>query len=183
MPSSVPPVTTGLLERLLGTANYNVVLAVSANIISWIVATLVPSKLPRLLPFIPEEAPETDIGGSGSGTVDVDATRNRTRCVAVGRPGGMEQLRIIRLKQGYVTCGYNLPGYDSPFVDISDSDKLLKFKQCTMTAKPPWWCFGSAPFRLIMPIAASAGVSTRVPTDLSDIPSFRDSMLPESSKG
>jgi NADPH:quinone reductase-like Zn-dependent oxidoreductase len=121
MSHSVQPVRTGLLERLLGTSNYNVVLAVSANIISWIVATLIPSKLPHLLPYIPEEEK-----GKNSG-IDVDGSvvdTSRTRCVAVGRPGGTEQLRIIRLKEGYVTCGYNLPGYDSPFVDISDTDKL-----------------------------------------------------------
>ena len=116
------PARADLLERLLGTSNYGLVIAVSANIISWIVATLMPSKLPHLLPDIPEEEK-----GKYSG-IDVDASAmvdtSRTRCVAVGRPGGMEQLRIIRLKEGYVTCGYNLPGYDSPFVDISDTNKL-----------------------------------------------------------
>lgn len=120
---SVSTAKTGFLERFLGTSNYNVVLAVSANIISWIVATLMPSKLPRLLPDIPEEEKiHSSIKDDGSGNMDT----NRTRCVAVGRPGGMEQLRIIRLKEGYVTCGYNLPGYESPFVDASDSETLRK---------------------------------------------------------
>ena len=77
-----------------------------------------PSKIPRLLPDIPEE---DKIENS-----DIDRKENekQTKCIAVGRPGGMEQLRIINLKEGYVTCGYNLPGYDSPFVDASDIDKI-----------------------------------------------------------
>ena len=103
----------GILENFLGTSNYNVLLAVSANILSWVVATFVPSKIPLLLPDIPQEE-KKDKGSVG----------DRTKCVAVGRPGGMEQLRTIELKEGYVTCGYNLPGYDSPFFDASDSQKL-----------------------------------------------------------
>ena len=111
MPSSNQTVKISLLERILGTSNYNVALAISANIISWIVATIIPSRLPKLLPFIPQEE---------RNKVD----ESRTRCVAVGRPGGMEQLRLITLKEGYLTCGYNIPGYDSPFVDASDDDKI-----------------------------------------------------------
>lgn len=133
MLSSVPVVRSGLLERILGTSNYNIVLAVSANIVSWIVATLLPSKIPRLLPFIPEE--ETKEVPSNDGGNNIDSSR--TKCVAVGRPGGMEQLRIIRLKQGYVTCGYNLPGYDSPFVDVSDDEKFQISDGTTTTTTVP----------------------------------------------
>ena len=46
---------SGILEKFLGTSNYNVLLAVSANILSWIVATFMPSKIPLLLPDIPQE--------------------------------------------------------------------------------------------------------------------------------
>jgi len=129
---------TSLLERLLGGSNYNVLLAVSGNIISWLVAALVPSKISYLLPFIPEEetetAPSTSITDSKKLENNSNKTDTRTRCVAIGRPGGMEQLRIIRLKQGYATCGYNvnLPGcHDndndndtSPFVDVSCLEKI-----------------------------------------------------------
>ena len=119
---------SSLLEKFLGTPNYNVLLAVSANILSWIVATLLPSKLPLLLPDIPQEDKgnhsnsKNNINNINSNIKQSENENNLTRCVAVGRPGGMEQLRIIRLKEGYVTCGYNLPGYNSPFVDISDSN-------------------------------------------------------------
>ena len=128
MPSSSLS-TTSILERLLGTSNYNVVLAVSANIISWLVATLAPSKLPCLLPFIPEEEKSNDASANANAS---DDSVTRTRCVAIGRPGGMEQLRIITLKQGYVTCGYNLPGCDSPFVDVSSLDKNKKLGDTTL---------------------------------------------------
>ncbi len=77
-----------------------------------------PSKIPRLLPDIPEE------DKIESSDIDRKENEKQTKCIAVGRPGGMEQLRIINLKEGYATCGYNLPGYDSPFVDASDIDKI-----------------------------------------------------------
>lgn len=125
--SSPPATRTSLLERLLGTANYGVVLAVSANIVSWFVATLLPSKLPSLLPFIPEE------DKSSERIVADGVTQQRTKCVAIGRPGGMEQLRTIHLKEGYVTCGYNIPGYNSPFVDVSSSDKITLLVDGTTT--------------------------------------------------
>lgn len=116
---SISTTKTGLLERFLGTPNYNVLLAVSANILSWIVASLMPSKIPRLLPDIPEE--DKDGQHRKYGDIPIE---NQTKCIAVGRPGGMEQLRIVNLKEGYVTSGYNLPGYDSPFIDASDSAKI-----------------------------------------------------------
>ena len=117
--SSTSLAKTGILETFLGTSNYNILLAVSANILSWVVATFVPSKIPLLLPDIPQEE-KKDINIEN----EVASIGDRTKCVAVGRPGGMEQLRTIELKEGYVTCGYNLPGYDSPFFDASDTEKL-----------------------------------------------------------
>lgn len=86
----------------------DVILAVFANISSWLVATLAPSFLPYLLPTIAEEDKTT----SNSSPI-------QTQCIAIGRPGGIEQLRVITLKPGFVTVGYNL-GYLSPFVDLSD---------------------------------------------------------------
>jgi synaptic vesicle membrane protein VAT-1 len=85
----------------------DVIVAVFSNILSWIVATFVPSFLPHLLPTINEE-------DTASPTTHI-----QTRCIAIGRPGGVEQLRVITLKPGYVTVGYNL-GFPSPFVDLSN---------------------------------------------------------------
>ncbi|KAG7364777.1 zinc-binding dehydrogenase [Nitzschia inconspicua] len=85
----------------------NVILAVVANILSWLVATLAPSFLSYLLPNIDEE----DKSPSTSPV--------QTQCIAIGRPGGIEQLRTITLKPGFVTVGYNL-GFPSPFVNLSD---------------------------------------------------------------
>lgn len=64
--------------------------ALVANVLSWIVRTFFPSLLPRLLPIIEEEG----IGGA--------------KCIVIGRPGGVEQLRLISLKPGLATCGYNV---------------------------------------------------------------------------
>ena len=86
----------------------DVILAVFANILSWIVAKWFPSWLPHLLPKIEEE--DTEVSMS---SVD----DNRTRCIPIGRPGGKEQLRLITLKPKYVTCGYNTRG-GSSFIRI-----------------------------------------------------------------
>ena len=108
--SSTKSGSTPFLERLLGTSNSNIILAVVGNILSWMVTKFIPSKLPYLLPFIPEE----EKGNKGDDHEQCDNSNSRgrrtarTRCVAIGRPGGMEQLKIITLKDGYVTCGYNL---------------------------------------------------------------------------
>jgi synaptic vesicle membrane protein VAT-1 len=87
--------------------NLDVIVAVFANILSWLVATFASSFLPYLLPTISEE----DIASETSPL--------QTQCIAIGRPGGVEQLRVITLKPGYVTVGYNL-GFPSPFVDLSN---------------------------------------------------------------
>jgi NADPH:quinone reductase-like Zn-dependent oxidoreductase len=84
-----------------------VIVAVFANILSWFVAAFAPSFLPYLLPKIPEEDKATA------------PSSRQTKCIAIGRPGGIEQLRFITLKPGFVTVGYNLR-FPSPFVDLSN---------------------------------------------------------------
>jgi len=80
--------------------------AMAANIMSWFVSNFFPKLLPKLLPTCTQE--------------DADANANddesRTKCVSIGRPGGMEQLRVIALKEGVMTVGYNLKHFcSSPF--------------------------------------------------------------------
>jgi NADPH:quinone reductase-like Zn-dependent oxidoreductase len=87
----------------------DVIIAVFANILSWLVATFATSLLPHLLPTIDEEDRSERPSPS------------QTKCIAIGRPGGMEQLRLVTLKPGYVTRGYNV-GTGSPFVDVSCPD-------------------------------------------------------------
>ena len=77
--------------------------ALAANVLSWFVSSFFPSFMPKLLPAIEQE-------DKREATSDT-----QTKCVAIGRPGGSEQLRIVTLKPGVLTCGYNLKDYPPPF--------------------------------------------------------------------
>lgn len=83
----------------------DMLLAVWANVVSWVVRTFVPSLLPKLLPSCEQEDPDPTAASDDQ----------RTHCISIGRPGGVEQLRLITLKPGIVTCGYNVKGQDIPF--------------------------------------------------------------------
>jgi NADPH:quinone reductase-like Zn-dependent oxidoreductase len=93
--------------QMLG-QDLDMLVAVVANLLSWFVHKFFPSLLPHLLPTIEQE--ETS----------PSPLPNQTKCIAIGRPGGMEQLRLITLKPGYVTVGYNM-GYSSPFANVVSS--------------------------------------------------------------
>jgi synaptic vesicle membrane protein VAT-1 len=85
----------------------DVIVSVFSNILSWFVKTFFPIFLTHLLPRIAEE----DLTA-------LPSSSNQTKCIAIGRPGGREQLRLITLKPGYATCGYNIDN-PSPFIDVS----------------------------------------------------------------
>ena len=91
----------------------NVIVAVFANILSWLVASIAPRWLPYLLPSIPEQDTQpTNLSSSKK-------KKKQTKCIVIGRPGGMEQLRLVTLQPGYVTVGYNvIADSKSPFVRI-----------------------------------------------------------------
>lgn len=76
--------------------DWDVIMAVFSNILSWIVRVFCPGLLPKLLPKIPEEH-DQNLNGCPNAS--------QTKCIAIGRPGGKEQLRIITLKPGFVTAG------------------------------------------------------------------------------
>ena len=76
-----------------------ILLAALANILSWFVVTFCPSFLPYLLPSSPEEEEDDRLCND-------DTTR--TKCISIGRPGGMEQLRLVTLRKGICTIGYNV---------------------------------------------------------------------------
>ncbi|KAL9185349.1 hypothetical protein ACHAXT_003126 [Thalassiosira profunda] len=90
----------------------DILLAALANILSWLVTTFAPSLLPLLLPTSPEEDTEGD-GTRSRGD-------SRTRCISIGRPGGMEQLRLVTLKEGICTIGYNVRHVSSPPYTAAD---------------------------------------------------------------
>ena len=82
-------------------------MGVFSNILSWFVRKFFPSLLPHLLPKIEEE----DISSPAFNQ------NQQTKCIAIGRPGGKEQLRLITLKPGFVTAGYNV---GKSFVNVSN---------------------------------------------------------------
>ena len=89
--------------------DWDVIVAVFANILSWFVCSFFPQYLPHLLKKIDEEDSAT-----------ANPSPNQTKCIAIGRPGGQEQLRIITLKPGYATCGYNIDN-PSPFYKVAET--------------------------------------------------------------
>ena len=86
--------------------------AVLANVVSWVVSKFFPSLLPRLLP--PCDVEEQVGKDKGNEVKDTSTKNTRTRCVSIGRPGGMEQLRVITLKEGIMTVGYNVKYFCPP---------------------------------------------------------------------
>jgi len=78
-----------------------IIKAAFSNVLSWMVTTLFPRLLPKLLPPCEHE----DLHCPEEG---------RTKCVSIGRPGGMEQLRVIILKPDIMTVGYNLNHFCEP---------------------------------------------------------------------
>ncbi|CAB9502650.1 furan-3-one reductase [Seminavis robusta] len=81
--------------------------ALAANVLSWVFSTFLPAFMPKLLPAI--EAEDTSTRASA------ESETNQTKCIAIGRPGGSEQLRLIALQPGIATCGYNIKGFKCPF--------------------------------------------------------------------
>ena len=99
--------------KILG-QDVDVLIAVAANLLSWFVSTFTPSLMPYLLPSCPQEA----IHDTTATTTTVNP--NATKCVSIGRPGGLEQLRLISLCPHLCTKGYNVGGNGSPFLHWDD---------------------------------------------------------------
>lgn len=96
-------------------------MAALANIVSWLVLTFAPSLLPYLLPVSPDEEPIDE----------TTATTSQTKCISIGRPGGMEQLRLVGLRPGVCTIGYNVrhlspPPYTHPDVTLPSDCVIIK---------------------------------------------------------
>ena len=98
----------------------DVLLAMLANLLSWIVSTTFPSYVSSLLPKCDEEETQDEE------LLNSREKEERARCVAIGRPGGLEQLRVIRLKKGIVTVGYNVTHFcKAPFTPpITESSSI-----------------------------------------------------------
>ena len=85
---------------------------VCANVLSWLVSTFAPSLLPELLPTCDQE------------DTHPKESSDATRCISIGRPGGLEQLRLVTLKEGIATIGYNLKQHNQPpFSKVLQSNK------------------------------------------------------------
>lgn len=95
-------------KRLIFGQDPDVLMAALANIISWLVLTFAPTLLPYLLPSSPEEEPVDKVDRHHSVLAD------RTKCISIGRPGGMEQLRLVILREGICTVGYNVRHVSPP---------------------------------------------------------------------
>jgi NADPH:quinone reductase-like Zn-dependent oxidoreductase len=93
----------------------DVLLAMVSNILSWFVSSLMPSFLPKLLPKCEYEV------DAGNENTDAAST-SLTKCISIGRPGGIEQLRVVALQPDMITKGYNVGADGSPFI----SRKQLK---------------------------------------------------------
>jgi len=132
-------------KRFLG-QNPAVLWAVWENVVSWMVRSYLPSWLPRLVPACPhEEVKENENGRTlakkekeeataAGDTIQNDDSSDRTRCILIGRPGGMEQLRLVTVKRTspVVTCGYNLQSSAGPFVDPTSSQDDLPDPDCVI---------------------------------------------------
>jgi len=95
--------------------------ALAGNVLSWFVSQFFPFLMPRLLPQIAQEDTTTITATNNGTTQESTSNHQQTQCVAIGRPGGSEQLRVITLKPGVVTCGYNIPNHPPPFTTTSSS--------------------------------------------------------------
>lgn len=144
-----------------------ILIAALANILSWLVSTFAPSLLPFLLPKSPEEEP-LDEGKS-----------SQTKCISIGRPGGMEQLRLIGLREGICTLGYNVrhvspPPYTPANITLPSDCVIIKneafsvnYADCTIR----WGLYESAKKFVGWPIVPGfdvAGTVERV-SDASDV--------------
>jgi len=119
-------------ERRIFGQSPAVLWAVWENVLSWFVRSYFPSFLPRLVPSCPYEEDVSsgdELANSGSGDqVSVLGKQHQTRCILIGRPGGMEQLRLVALQrdkfheQKFVTCGYNLQSSSGPIVNAAASE-------------------------------------------------------------
>lgn len=151
----------------------DILLAALANIISWFVSTFVPTLLPYLLPKSPEEEPVDKRVHQCSELTD------RTKCISIGRPGGMEQLRFVTLREGICTIGYNVrhlspPPYantnialPSDCVVIQNEAFSVNYADCTIR----WGLYESAKKYVGWPIVPGfdvAGTVERIPDEITD---------------
>lgn len=126
----------------------SILIAAFANIISWLVATFAPNLLPYLLPTSPEEESLDNMSLSTTHT----SSQQQTKCISIGRPGGMEQLRLVKLRPGICTIGYNVrhvspppytpPNFILPYdcVVIKNEAFSVNYADCTIR----WGLYESA---------------------------------------
>lgn len=93
--------------------------AIWGNILSWFFSLFKQSHL--LITTYPEE--EKGIKNSSTNDDRNRSDSDNTKCILISQPGGIEQLRMITLKKGICTLGFNLPECaPAPFVTIDDNN-------------------------------------------------------------
>lgn len=91
----------------------DLLIALVSNVVSWFVARYFPSYLHLLLPK--RCSKDEDILVRSCSSADVQQVyEKRTKCISIGRPGGLEQLRLVYLKPDVVTIGYNIRSFSLP---------------------------------------------------------------------
>jgi len=105
---------------------WDLLIALVSNILSWLVSTFSPSHLQLLLPACCSKYEDKLVESYPRDSASDN--QYQTKCISIGRPGGMEQLRFVYLKPNIVTLGYNirsfsLPPYTPPMA-IESSNKL-----------------------------------------------------------
>lgn len=151
-----------------------VLIAAFANILSWFVSKFFPSLLPKLLPSSPEEEP------FNNHLLDPNnISKHRTKCISIGRPGGLEQLRLVTLREGIATIGYNVrhvgpPPYAPPNAEIPSDCLLVRTKAFSVNYADcciRWGLYDSAKEFVGWPIVPGfdvAGVVERVSNSSAD---------------
>ncbi|GKY95840.1 hypothetical protein MPSEU_000544600 [Mayamaea pseudoterrestris] len=109
------------MKTLLG-IDRSILQAVWANVLSWFVKRF----LPHLVPKIPQAISDCDDDSRenplrktcSTGTTKQQQQQQQqelTKCIVIARPGGKEQLKLITLKPGIATCGFNIEQRDKAF--------------------------------------------------------------------
>jgi len=91
----------------------DLLIALVSNILSWLVARYFPSFVHLLLPKNCSKDEDLLVGYCPTSS-EIQSYEKRTKCISIGRPGGMEQLRLVYLKPNVVTIGYNIRSFSLP---------------------------------------------------------------------
>jgi len=158
-------------KRTIFGQDIEILIAVWANILSWLVSTFAPSLTEKLI--TKHEAEEADPDDSSESKIaENDDDTIHCKCVSIGRPGGLEQLRVVTLKADRVTVGYNIKEFClPPFTPSLKKEKIpddcvliknkcfsVNYADCTIR----WGLYESAKQFVGWPIVAGFDVAGEI---------------------